>query len=156
MIQHIFAKFLIVLVISCCTVIPSVDAAFPQDTDYRTISERLSRFTEGNDQLFVDTVHFYVLEHYTYRTLTGDAAWDVQSPDRFWRSGVGDCSELALLEAAMLSPRIDARVVTGYNRGGYPHDTVELHMNGYVKYIDQGTGFVKLHDGLDANERVVI
>jgi transglutaminase-like putative cysteine protease len=120
----------------------------PQIAAARIMQQCVSR------QQFIRACLDFVLINIEYITTGG---WTVQGPQTAMDAGKGDCSERALILAAMLkSQGIDARVVWG-KLDGILHDTVELHEDKYPRLANETeTGhFVKLGEGLHPDETVI-
>lgn len=119
------------------------------------VADRL-RQDSASDSEFVRLVHQYVQRNVKYSSTPSN--WQVKSPERTMRDLTGDCSEMALLQAAMLTMHgIDARVIYGSIIGVGLHDSVEVHMNHHITRIDAAEipVFVKLGDGLHPDEKIV-
>jgi transglutaminase-like putative cysteine protease len=121
----------------------------PAPLTFQQVAMTMSRLT-SDDKKFVEKVNYYVHKVIRYETTGG---WEVRSPERCWREGRGDCSEMALLIVEMLKIRgIEAQVVHGYLRGQL-HDTVEYRLGKHRMVLDEG--FSKIGNGLHPREKVV-
>ena len=130
-----------------------VSINIPEAHSYQEASAIISS-QETNTTRYIERVRAYVLNRIHYITTTRK---EVLSPTKAWEAREGDCSEIALLTAAMLQPRVDARVINGIIPGRGHHATVEIHRDHYVRIIDAGVfpTFHKLGDGLGGYDQVV-
>jgi hypothetical protein len=124
-----------------------------------TIEEQAAiiRNNSPNDKWFANNVNIWIAENIKY---SASDSMNVNSTDITWENRVGDCSEIALLGERMMKPYIDVHVVSGWMPGGvngYRHDTVRLHYDKYIRYMDgvENLDFIEYNDGLDPSERII-
>lgn len=127
------------------------------DTEtWQQAAGKISRLVP-DDKEFILAIYRRVQMRVPWRAIN---SWTIHDPDRSWQDRYGDCSEQAVLTQAMIlhaRPHLDVRQVWGVCPGRGRHDTLEVHLNKYVWYIDAAyqPGFVKIGDGLVPGERVV-
>lgn len=106
------------------------------------------------DKEFVRLVHLYISKNIEY---VSDGGWQVKSPDKTIQDLSGDCSEMALLEVAMLTRHgVDAVIIYGVVPGVGLHDAVEVHLDHYYYRTDaiEQPAFSKIGDGLHPDEKI--
>ena len=130
-----------------CIIIPFASAM--------TIEEQaeIIYYNSTSELNFADNVNIWIGANIRYNA--SDSRY-VNSTNITWENRVGDCSEIAWLGERMLKPYIDAHVVSGMV-GTYPHDTVRLHIDKIIRYMDHATelGFDEMYTGLDPSELVI-
>lgn len=127
-----------------------VVAAFPQNQTYMQVADNLWNdglmYTPRPNHYYINTVHDYVWSHINYER--NPAEYRIRSPNLTWEMGNGSCSEVALLETAMLNYKgIDAHPVLVQLPNLDYHETVEIHDDTLTYTIDN-TNYIKKQDGL--------
>lgn len=119
--------------------------------------EEMAKFIRDrskDDADFVRAVNVYVEIRIKYVPNPG---WTVKNAARAYQECTGDCSEKAVLKAAMLkSQGISCQVVHGL-LGGVPHDTVQVCIGKYRKLVNpmEEDRFTIIGYGLDPQEVIV-
>lgn len=110
----------------------------------------------SNEKEFVQKINYFVDSEFIRTDMKNTFA--VKSPEYFWETKTGDCSEFSLLKAEMLKYKgIDARMVSGLVPNLGNHDTVEIHLNQFYWFIDEKElpTFAKIYDGLHPMEYII-